>query len=103
MEENTVLMGLYNYEKLLDFKYQVKELKKEIEELKKNESNLKKALLESSLDNYNIQNHNLNELTNLNSYTFGFKEKLSLLQFFTVDELIEFIKYKKEQYEKGTK
>ena len=100
MEQNTVLISLEKYEELIDLKYQIKDFKKEVEELKKQTNNLKNTLLESQVDDYNICHYELNEITNFNSYSFGLKEKLSLLRFFSKDELVEFIKAKKEQCEK---
>ncbi len=100
MEENTVLISLYNYEQLIDLKYQVKDLKKELEQSKNLVNKLKNEILESKVDDYNIRNYELDESTNFNSYYFGLNSKISLLSFFTKDELIEFIKSKKEQYEK---
>ena len=100
MEENTVLISLYNYEQLIDLKYQVKDLKEELEQSKKRFDNLKIEFLELNVNDYNMRHYGLDELTNFNSYNFGLNEKTSLFRFVTEDELIEFIKAKKEQYEK---
>lgn len=63
---------------------------------------LKKALMKFLIDEYNIRTYEIEDLTNPELYRFGYepKEKLFLLKIgVTPEEMIEFIRKAKEEYE----
>lgn len=98
--ENTVIISLEKYEKILGVKCENKELKKELDGLKKLNGNLKKALLESHVDEWKLETHSLSEVTDLDDYGFGLTDKKKLLNLFSQDELVEFVKVKYEKLHK---
>lgn len=75
-----------------------------IEKLKKNEfiiAGLKKAILKVTIDNYNIRNYSMESVTNPYSWDFAFKSrKKELLEVgVTIEEMIEYARTYKAQYE----
>lgn len=98
--ENTVIISLEKYDELIELKYQIRDVKKEAKELKKQNDELKKALLESHVDEWKLETHSLSEVTDLDDYGFGLTDKKKLLNLFSQDELVEFVKVKYEKLHK---
>lgn len=99
-------MSLDRYTQLVTDKYIAQEELRY--ERKKNIhlNDMKQVLMEQSLDDYKVKStsYSLQELTNIRSYAFGLSEPIKLLMLgIEIDEMIEFIKYKYEQFHKEEK
>ena len=105
MEQNTAIISLEKYEELIESKHLVDELKKYIDKLAAENSNLKEALLESQAnycgirDYCGIRYYCLKETEGINDCFYGLNGKVSLLKFFTREELVKFIKRKRAKLE----
>lgn len=101
--ENTVTLSLDRYNQLLTDKYIAQEeLRYERKKLT-HLNDMKNYILEKSFDEYKIKTkgYSLEDLTDITSYYFALNNPVRLLKFgFEIDEMIEFIKYKYEQYRK---
>lgn len=68
--------------------------------LKEKLSELKKQYLEEHINEYTVKRYTLKELVDIDNYSFPFDNKRKLLKLgFTYEELVDFIKEKKEKYE----
>lgn len=104
--KNVVTMSLDRYTQLVTDKYIAQEELRY--ERKKNThlNDMKNFLMEQLLDDYRITcgHYALEELTDIAGYSFAFKNPLKLLKLgIEIDEMIEFIKYKYEQFHKEDK
>lgn len=73
-----------------------------VNELKKSVKELRDSILNTLIDSYRLERYTLDEITNDAKWEYAFYEhKRSLLKMgFTLDELNEFIKFKKTEAEK---
>lgn len=97
-------MSLDRYTQLVTDKYIAQEELRY--ERKKNThlNDMKQFLLEQSLEEYRVENYELDEITDITEYRFALKNPLKLLKLgIEIDEMIEFIKYKYEQFHKEDK
>ena len=98
MEQNTVIISVDKYERLLTDKYIAQEELRDARTKLNKMNNLKAYILNNSLDKYNMRTYSLDKLTNINSFEFGIDNSDKLLELgFELDEMIEFIKFKYEE------
>lgn len=98
MEQNTVIISVDKYERLLTDKYIAQEELKDARTKLNKMNDLKAYILNNSLDKYNMRTYSLDKLTNINSFEFGIDNSDKLLELgFELDEMIEFIKFKYEE------
>lgn len=98
MEQNTVIISVDKYERLLTDKYIAQEELRDARTKLNKMNDLKAYILNNSLDKYNMRTYSLDKLTNINSFEFGIDNSDKLLELgFELDEMIEFIKFKYEE------
>lgn len=98
MEQNTVIISVNKYERLLTDKYIAQEELRDARTKLNKMNDLKAYILNNSLDKYNMRTYSLDKLTNINSFEFGIDNSDKLLELgFELDEMIEFIKFKYEE------
>lgn len=99
--ENTVTMKLDVYDKMKrDYYIALEELRFERSKTQRM-NDIKVALMEEMIDEYRIRNYSLEDLTNIKKWMFAIDGADKLINLgFELQEMIEFIKYKYEQYNK---
>lgn len=95
---NTVILKLYDYERLLTDKYIAQEELRDARAKLNKMNDIKAYILNNNLNENDIINHSLGQLTDPNSVFFGMNNLGLLLGFgLEFEEIVEFIKFKYEE------
>lgn len=104
MEQNTVILSLAKYDEMkttiANYEKSHEFLLNKVAEFETQNDKLIKTLLETNIETYSIENYDIDYLTDFDNWRFGLKNKKQLKELIGEERMIEFIKSKKEEYEK---
>lgn len=101
MEKGLVMILADDYTRLLTDKYIAQAELREERAKSSKMKDLKIYIMEKNFDEYKINSYDLEDLTDISNYGFALRSPAKLLSLgIELDEMIEFIKYKYEEYHK---
>lgn len=99
----TVTINIEAYNGLIESDFALVQRNKELYEDELYIKSLKEILLELCVNDYSFKHETIEKITDIKDYCFGLNNVTQLLKVFTYEELIEFIRNKKKEYEEREK